>query len=161
MTAATTGGNLPFDDDVRGKIADLLTRDGLELCHVQWKPGRSRGVLTLTIDRPAGVTLDDCEAASRSVGSLLDEMDAVPTAYVLEVASPGLDRPLWTLQDCRRFAGRRVRVQLASPVEGTSRLKGLLESVDGDRLTILDEDRSRRYTVQFGDVRLARLVPEL
>lgn len=151
---------LPFDggtaDLLRARIAAL----GLELCHVEWKKG-SRATLTLTVDKPAGVTLQDCEAASRAASEILDPLEEQLPKYALEVSSPGLDRPLWTLADCARFRGRRVAVRLAAGVEGTSRLKGVLEDVQGEALTVLDEDRHRRYTVRFGDVRLVRLVPEL
>ena len=153
---------LPFSDDVTNRMSALLGGIGLELCHADWKTGRSRGILTLFVDKPDGVTLDDCEAASRAVETLLDEtpeLASLSGSWCLEVSSPGLDRPLWKLDDCRRFRGRRVRVQTLAPVEGTSRMKGTLESVEGDLLTLLDEDRNRRYTVRFGDVKVARLVP--
>jgi ribosome maturation factor RimP len=143
-------------------ITEALEARGLELCHISWRRGKARGVLTLTIDKPAGVTLEDCERASHAASELLDANDRpeIPP-YVLEVESPGLDRRLFTVADCVRFTGRRVTVQLLRKVDGAGRLKGVLESVAGEALTILDEDQRRRYTVQFGDVKLARLVPEL
>ena len=186
-TLETGRMRLPFGDDVTKRMTALLGGLGLELCHAEWKQGRSRGILTLTVDRPEGVGLADCEAASRAVEPLLEGLpelselselseaseasaaaskssksskSSFPGSLSLEVSSPGLDRPLWTLSDCVRFRGRRIRVQTLAPVEGTSRLKGTLESVDGDALTVLDEDRNRRYTVRFGDVKVARLVPE-
>jgi len=177
-TLETGRMRLPFGDDVTKRMTALLGGLGLELCHAEWKQGRSRGILTLTVDRPEGVGLADCEAASRAVEPLLEglselseaseaseasssaSLSSFPASWSLEVSSPGLDRPLWTLSDCVRFRGRRIRVQTLAPVEGTSRLKGTLESVDGDALTVLDEDRNRRYTVRFGDVKVARLVPE-
>ncbi len=162
---------LPFGEDVMQRMTRLLDSLGLELCHAEWKAGRSRSVLSLTIDRvqvggvESSVSLDDCEKASRAVEGLLDEeatsaLSSLQGDWSLEVSSPGLDRPLWSLADCLRFRGRRVKVQTKAPVEGTSRMKGTLESVDGDLLTVLDEDRNRRYTVRFGDVKVARLVPE-
>lgn len=151
---------LPFGPDVVQELEAILAGLGLELCHVGWVPRKRQGVLTIFIDKPGGVTLDDCEAASHAVEGRLEALEELSGAFLLEVSSPGLDRPLWTLRDCERFLGRRVRVQLLQPVEGTSRLKGPLESVSGGLLTILDEDRQRRYTVQFGDVKLARLIPE-
>ena len=113
------------------------------------------------MDKPAGVTLEDCEIASRSASEVLDPLEEKLPNYTLEVSSPGLDRPLWTLADCARFRGRRVAVQLVRKLDGAARLKGVLEDVQGDTLTVLDEDQHRRYTARFGDVRLARLVPEL
>ena len=149
----------PLPGEAVEALRDALSALGLELCHLDWKPGR-RGALVLYIDSPAGVGLDDCERASRAASSVLDPLEDRLPSYVLEVSSPGLDRPLWTPEDCERFSGRRVDVRLRQSVEGTSRLKGLLEATAGDRLTILDEERKRRYTIQFGDVKSARLVPE-
>jgi ribosome maturation factor RimP len=157
-----TPSNLPFGEETKRLIAAAVEPLGIELCHIDWKPARSRGVLTLYIDRPQGVTIADCSAVSHAVLDLLEpvpEMSAI--AYSLEVSSPGLDRPLWSLEDCRRFTGKRVTVRLVSKVEGTAKLKGLLEKVEGDALTVLDEDRARRYTVRFDDVQRARLIPEL
>ena len=144
------------EEALRGAVAAL----GVELCHVAWRPGR-RASLILTIDRPGGVSLDDCERASRAASEVLDPLEEILPSYVLEVASPGLDRPLWTPADCARFVGRRADVRLLRPADGAGRLKGPLESVSGDLVTILDEERKRRYTVGFGDVKSARLVPEL
>jgi ribosome maturation factor RimP len=150
---------LPFDDVVADLLRVRVTALGLELCHVEWKKG-SRATLALTVDKPGGVTLEDCETVSRAASEILDPLEEQLPEYTLEVSSPGLDRPLWTLDDCARFRGRRVTVRLATKVDGAARLKGVLEDVRGDALTVLDEDQHRRYTVRFGDVRLARLVPE-
>ena len=150
----------PFRGELEQALRGAVTALGLELCHLDWKPGR-RGTLTLTVDREGGVSLDDCERASRAVSAILDAREGSLPSYVLEVESPGLDRPLWTLADCARFRGKRVTVRLHRVTEGTTRLKGVLEDIVEDRLTVLDEDRHRRYTVPFGDVKRARLVPEL
>ena len=151
---------LPFDRGTADLIRQRIAAFGLDLCHIEWKPG-ARATLTLYVDKPAGITLGDCEIASRAASEVLDPLEETLPNYALEVSSPGLDRPLWTLADCERFRGRRVAVQLVRKVDGAARLKGVLEDVQGDTLTVLDEDQHRRYTARFGDVRLARLVPEL
>jgi ribosome maturation factor RimP len=151
---------LPFDGGTADLIRERIAAFGLDLCHIEWKPG-ARATLTLYVDKPAGITLGDCEIASRAASEVLDPLEETLPNYALEVSSPGLDRPLWTLADCERFRGRRVAVQLVRKVDGAARLKGVLEDVQGDTLTVLDEDQHRRYTARFGDVRLARLVPEL
>ena len=151
---------LPFDSGTADLIRERISAFGLELCHFEWKPG-ARATLTLYVDKPAGITLRDCEIASRAASEILDPLEETLPDYALDVSSPGLDRPLWTLADCARFLGRRVAVQLVRKVDGAARLKGVLEDVQGDTLTVLDEDQHRRYTARFGDVRLARLVPEL
>ena len=151
---------LPFDGGTADLIRERIAAFGLDLCHIEWKPG-ARATLTLYVDKPAGITLGDCEIASRAASEVLAPLEETLPNYALEVSSPGLDRPLWTLADCERFRGRRVAVQLVRKVDGAARLKGGLEDVQGDTLTVLDEDQHRRYTARFGDVRLARLVPEL
>jgi len=151
---------LPFDGGTADLIRERIAAFGLDLCHIEWKPG-ARATLTLYVDKPAGITLGDCEIASRAASEVLDPLEETLPNYALEVSSPGLDRPLWSLDDCLRFRGRRVAVQLARKIDGAARLKGVLEDVKGDTLTVLDEDQHRRYTARFGDVRLARLVPEL
>ena len=152
--------DIPIGAGTLGRIREALAGRGLELCHAGWVPGARKGKLTLTIDRDGGVTLADCETASHLADEILEAGDEIPDAYLLEVESPGLDRPLWTLEDCRRFAGRRVQVATTVPVDGAKRLKGPLEAVEGDALIVMDEDRKRRYTVRFGDVKVVRLIPE-
>ncbi len=156
-----TSKSLPIDAGTESLLRGRLEALGLELCHADWNPGRVRATLTLFIDRRGGVTLEDCETASREASEVLDPLEASLPEYVLEVSSPGLDRPLWTLADCERFKGSRVTVRLERKVDGAAKLKGILEDVREDSLTVLDEDQKRRYTVRFGDVRIARLVPEL
>jgi ribosome maturation factor RimP len=112
---------LPIGEETERRLAAALAPLGLELCHVDWRSGANRGVLTLTIDKDGGVSLDDCESASRAASAVLDEADEIEKTYSLEVASPGLDRPLWTLADCARFTGHRVTVRLNEKVEGTAR----------------------------------------
>ena len=160
METRSNQATLPFGTETSSALASLLARQGLELCHLEWKQGRSRGVLTLIIDREGGVSLDDCAEASLVADAFLETVEELSAPYLLEVSSPGLDRPLWTLADCRRFTGSRVRVRLFKPVDGSANLKGILEGVDGEQVTILDEDQRRRYTVRFGDVKVARLVPD-
>lgn len=159
-TPSSSRPPLPFDEEILEKLRREVAVEGLELCHVDWVPGRSRGRLTFYIDRDGGVNLDHCERASHIIDPILENVPGLANAFALEVSSPGLDRPLWTLNDCLRFLGRRVTVQLRTKVNGTARLKGVLETVQGDEVTVLDEDQRHRYTVRFGDVKIARLIPD-
>ncbi|MBK9968466.1 MAG: hypothetical protein IPP07_27840 [Holophagales bacterium] len=85
--------DIPIGAETLGRIREALAGRGLELCHAGWVPGPRKGKLTLTIDREGGVNLDDCEAASRLADEILDADEEIPGAYLLEVESPGLDRP--------------------------------------------------------------------
>ena len=93
----------PLSQQIVSEIGERLAELGLSLCHIEWKKGRQRSVLTLTIDRPSGVTLHDCEGATRAVENLLEPVETLGESWVLEVESPGLDRRLYTLEDFRRF----------------------------------------------------------
>jgi len=77
---------LPFGEDTRERVAEAIVPLGLELCHIDWRAGAHRGVLTLTIDKEGGVTLDDCQAASRAAEAVLDAAPEIEMAYSLEVA---------------------------------------------------------------------------
>ena len=103
---------------------------GFELVDVEWAGSSQRPVIRLRVDRPEGegsVTVDDCARVSRAIEHWLDELDSVPEKYVLEVSSPGVDRPLVRPRDFERFAGEDVVLKGKNPLAGRSRrLEGLL-----------------------------------
>ncbi|MGH8241233.1 MAG: ribosome maturation factor RimP [Steroidobacteraceae bacterium] len=107
--------------------------------------------------REGGIGVDDCERVSREVAALLDVEDPIPTAYTLEVSSPGSDRVLRTRAHFGRFAGSRVFVELKVPREGRKRFTGLLAAVS-DAGVELEVDR-QRVSVPFDDIEKARLAP--
>jgi ribosome maturation factor RimP len=108
--------------------------------------------------RESGIGIDDCERVSREVSALLDVEDPIPSAYTLEVSSPGEDRVLRTRAHFDRFAGSRVHVELKVPREGRKRYTGLLKSID-DVGVELEVDR-QPVTVRFDEIEKARLAPE-
>jgi len=112
-------------------------------------------VLRLFIDREAGVGLEDCERVSREVAALLDVKDPIPSAYTLEVSSPGFDRLLRTQAHFGRFVGSRVFVELKEPRAGRRRYTGKLLTVD-DTGIALEVDRER-VAVAFAEIGKARL----
>jgi ribosome maturation factor RimP len=112
-------------------------------------------VVRLFIDRPEGVGLEDCERVSREVAALLDVEDPIPTAYTLEVSSPGFDRVLRTQAHFARFVGSRVFVELAAPREGRRRYTGKLLSADEAGIAL--EVDGQRVPVTFAEIGKARL----
>jgi len=108
--------------------------------------------------RESGIGIDDCERVSREVSALLDVEDPIPTAYTLEVSSPGEDRVLRTRAHFDRFAGSRVFVELKVPREGRKRYTGKLTSVN-DAGVELEVDR-QPVSVRFDEIEKARLAPE-
>jgi len=108
--------------------------------------------------RESGIGIDDCERVSREVSALLDVEDPIPTAYTLEVSSPGEDRVLRTRAHYERFAGSRVFVELKMPRDGRKRYTGKLTSVN-DAGIELEVDR-QPVGVRFEEIEVARLAPE-
>ncbi|HEU4385669.1 MAG TPA: ribosome maturation factor RimP [Anaeromyxobacteraceae bacterium] len=98
-------------------LEPVLSRDGYEIVEVEYVRDASGWVLRLFVDRPGGVTIDDCQAVSRTVDPILEVEDLIEGAWHLEVSSPGLDRPLRKPTDFTRFAGERVKVRTHGPVE--------------------------------------------
>lgn len=110
---------------------ELAEQVGAELNYevvdvVLTKEGRNR-ILRVFIDRPEGIGLNDCELFSQRLSAVLDEKDPIPTAYFLEVSSPGLERPLTKPEHFQRFTGQGVALKLFAPLAGRRKVKGRLE----------------------------------
>jgi len=126
---------------VTALVEPILAGMGLELVLARAPLAGGRPIIRLFIDRlePAGVSLDDCAAVSRALEEALEaEGGPEPEGYVLEVSSPGLDRPLVKAQDCRRFQGRLVRLKLRRP-EGQRVFRGHLALSETGELALLTE----------------------
>ncbi len=131
-------------DAIRSAVEPVVTGLGYELVGAEYGGGPGNGRLRVYIDTPGGVTLDDCAAVSEQLSAALDVDDPIPEAYVLEVSSPGINRPLFLRADFERFCGERVFVRLDRAVEGRKRFKGLLTRVDGDEVLVeIDGDTWR------------------
>jgi ribosome maturation factor RimP len=136
-------------------IEPVLARLGYELVELDYSSGRAHAVLRLYIDREAGVTLDDCTQVSRELSAVLDVEDPIPSAYTLEVSSPGFDRVLRTQAHFGRFVGSRVFVELKEPRAGRRRYTGTLLTVDESGIA-LEVDREH-VAVAFTEIGKARL----
>ena len=138
-------------------IEPLLVQLGYELVELEMAPAHGRGSLRIFIDRPEGIGISDCERVSREVSALMDVEDPIPTAYALEVSSPGDDRVLRTPAHFERFRGSRVLLELVAPRDGRRRYTGLLQEVSATGVA-LEVDR-QRVDVSFGEIAKARLAP--
>ena len=136
-------------------IEPVLGRMGYELVELEYASGRAHAVVRLFIDREGGVGLDDCERVSREVSALLDVDDPIPSAYTLEVSSPGFDRVLRTSAHFGRFVGSRVFVELKEPRAGRRRYTGTLLTV-GESGIELEVDQEH-VAVAFNEIGKARL----
>ncbi len=136
-------------------IEPLTGRLGYELVDLEHSAGRGSAVVRLYIDRPQGVGIEDCERVSREVSALLDVEDPIPTAYTLEVSSPGFDRVLRTPEHFARFVGARVFLELRAPREGRRRYTGTLLRADPSGVEL--EVDGTRVAVPYEEMAKARL----
>lgn len=144
------------------ELLDLLEpavkRLGYELLGIELKTQGMDSLLRLYIDNESGISLGDCERVSEQVTGILDVNDPVHGSYTLEVSSPGLDRPLFTMEQIRRFLGHRVKLNLRQKLEGRRKLIGEVESAEADQVVLNVE--GRLYEVSADNINTARLVPE-
>src|SRR5690349_3549483 len=123
---------MAIDRERIGSIIDrVVARENLELVHWQMVGPPGASVLRIYIDKPGGVTLDDCERISKQVGLLLDVEDAVSGKYMLEVSSPGIERGLYKPADFERFKGSRVKIKMSEAIEGQRNFRGELQGIEG------------------------------
>lgn len=108
-------------------IEPHLLEQGFELVELEFVAQGGRGILRLYVDRAGGVTIDDCVAVSQLLGPILDAAEIFSDSYVLEVSSPGFDRPVRKKADFERFAGERIVVRAVMPVQGRRKFKGVLK----------------------------------
>jgi len=133
---------------VRALAGRVAAGRGLEIFDVQFRREAPGMVLRVQIDRPGpaataeeSVSVEDCAHMSRELSAILDVEDVVPTAYTLEVSSPGLDRPLRRADDYRRFAGRMAKIVMRQRVDGQGFFRGKLGGLDGTDVLIEADDR--------------------
>ena len=163
---------MAFDlERVRAIVERVAASSGLEVLETELRGGGRVRMLRIVIDKPEGVTHEDCASVSREVGTILDVEDAVPGgSYLLEVSSPGLDRRLVRPADYQRFIGSRVKVTTREPVAGNRHFEGRLQSFQDGWLTLdLNVGRKKKKNepelpelrLQLGDIEKANLVPEI
>jgi len=138
------GGFLSELDQIQEITGRIVASEGLELVDIEFKPGRYRGLLRVFIDKEGGVTLNDCENVSRQLATVLDVDDVIKSAYVLEVSSPGLDRPLRTDRDYHRAIGRRIKVTFADDQGNGLEFSGKLLELNDWEVVLEENGKSRK-----------------
>jgi ribosome maturation factor RimP len=148
----------------------VAASEGLEVIEVDLRGGR-QGLLRIVIDKPAGITHQDCEVMSRQVGAILDVEDVIPHSYTLEVSSPGAERALTREADYQRFAGKLAKVVLKDPLTaeagpslaGQGSLRGRIVSCREGRLVLevaVKRGQIRTVEVPFENVARGNLALE-
>lgn len=147
----------PVDlEKVRSLVSSVVAPLGYELIEVRFLTEMGRGVLRVMIDKESGVTVGDCQRVSRETETLLEVEGVVRDRYLLEVSSPGLDRPLVKEADFVRYAGKTASIKTREPIEGRRNYKGLLKGMEDGKI-VMEIDK-QEYKVPFELVERARLV---
>ena len=143
-------------NEVGHLIESFLPDFGIELVDVEFKFEQGRWILRVFIDRQGGVTVDDCASVSRELGDLIEAEDIIGYQYVLEVSSPGLNRPLKKERDFERSIGKMIRLTMSRPVNNQKKYTGRLAKVNGGMIRILVDD-NRSVDLSLKEVDKARL----
>ena len=133
---------------VRELAERVASSYGLEIFDVELKREGGQQVLRVIVDRPGpaakpeeSVSIDDCARVAEDLGTLLDVEDVIPTEYTFEVSSPGLDRPLRTADDYRRFAGRWAKIVTSEPVQRQTAFAGRVKGIEGEDVLFESEGK--------------------
>ncbi|MFT5219050.1 MAG: ribosome maturation factor RimP [Planctomycetota bacterium] len=133
---------------------------GYELVGVEFSGGTGYGTLRVYIDRDNGVDIDDCAAISHQISGILDVEEPIQQAYDLEVSSPGLNRPMFKLDDFDRFSGRQAKIKMAVAVDGRKNFKGELQGVADSKRVQIQVD-GEVYDLPFADIAKANLIADI
>jgi len=148
-----------YESKVEAWLLPLLEKYKFELVDVEYVREAGLWYLRAYIDKEGGITINDCEEVSRLFGDKLDEEDFIEDAYVMEVSSPGLDRPLKKEKDYVRSMGKKVEIRTYRPVEKQKEFCGILSAYDDNSVTITLED-GQTMVFQRADIALIRLAFE-
>ncbi|MFU2058751.1 ribosome maturation factor RimP [Avibacterium volantium] len=141
-----------LSDLLKGSIEDL----GCELWGIECQRAGRFLTVRIYIDKEGGVSIDDCADVSRQVSAILDVEDPIADKYNLEVSSPGVDRPLFTLEQYQRYIGEEIMVHLRIPVLERRKWQGKLEKIENDMITLLVDGQPQ--VLVFGNIQKANVV---
>jgi ribosome maturation factor RimP len=145
-------------EQLQAMIAPAVTALGYELWGIEFHSHSHTPVLRVFIDSENGINVDDCAAASRQISGVLDVEDPISSEYTLEVSSPGMDRPLFTLDQFQRYQGETIKVKLRAPFEGRRNFRGRLTGVEGDEVIVVVD--AHEYLLPIELIDKANVIPQ-
>ncbi len=145
-----------YEQKTEELVMPIITANHFELVDVEYVKEGGTWYLRAYIDKPGGITVDDCEIVNRALSDLLDEKDFIDESYILEVSSPGLGRPLKKERDFERSLGEEVEIRTYRMIEKQKEFRGILKAYDKDTVTIAAEDE-KEQVFQREDIALIRL----
>ena len=144
-----------YESKTEELVTPLIEQNNFELVDIEYVKEGSNWYLRVYIDKPGGINVDDCELISRALSDKLDEEDFIDDAYILEVSSPGLGRPLKKDKDFERSLGEDVEIKLYRMKDGTKDYRGFLKSYNKEEIVI--EDNDEEITFKRSEIALIRL----
>ena len=138
-------------------LAPAVTALGYEFWGLEFFTHARQTLLRVFIDREEGINVDDCALVSRQLSAVLDVEDPIALEYTLEVSSPGMDRPLFTLEQFARYIGEQVKIRLRAPFEGRRNFSGRLKSIEGEDVVVADDEHEFLLPIEMIDK--ANVVP--
>ncbi len=145
-----------YEQKTEAILIPILEKNGFELWDVEYVKEGGTWYLRAYIDKPGGIMVDDCEVVSRELSDILDEKDFIEEAYILEVSSPGLGRPLKKNRDYEKSLGEEVEIRTYRMIDKKKEFRGLLREYDKDTVTI-ETDNARMQTFEKKEIALIRL----
>jgi len=143
---------------LEGIVEPVVTGMEYEYVGLEYIPQGKHSVLRIYIDKPEGINVDDCSAVSHQISAVLDVEDPIKGEYNLEVSSPGLDRPLFSLAQFEKFVEHQCSIRMKSPIDGQRKFTGVIQSVENDAVILVLSDKSVTLPIDLMDK--ANLVPE-
>ena len=147
----------PGMQDITELFEPVVQSMAYELVGVEFVDSGTHRVLRVYIDRPEGITVDDCAAVSHQLSALLEVEDPIGQAYDLEVSSPGLDRPLFRLADFERFKGYQAKIKMLAPIDGRKNFNGTINDVSAEGTVTIGIDNDE-FELPLADIRKANLM---
>ena len=144
-------------EQLKALLAPTVEALGCELWGLEYMSQGKHSTLRVYIDAEGGVSLQDCERISRQLSSVLDVEDPIHGEYSLEVSSPGMDRPLYTLEQFARHTGEQVSVRLRVPFDGRRKFSGLLRAVEDDEIVVVVDEHE--YLLPLEAIDRANIIP--
>ena len=134
-----------YEQKAEALVSPIVEKYGFELVDVEYVKEGGSFYLRAYIDKPGGITVDDCETVSREFSDKLDEADFIEEAYIMEVSSPGLGRPLKKEKDFKRSIGKEVEIRTYRPIDREKEFYGVLKAYDENSVTIDCEEEERTF----------------
>ena len=144
-----------YEQKAEALLSPIVESNGFELVDVEYVKEAGNWYLRGYIDKPGGITVNDCETVSRAFSDRLDEDDFIEDSYIMEISSPGLDRPLKKEKDFARSIGKEVEIRTYRPIEKQKEFYGVLTAYDSNSVTVDEEGTPR--TFEKKDIALIRL----